>query len=173
MLVVYPLSILSLLLVLHDQATTRPTPTSLLAGDAIVIDGDTLEIRGQRVRLLGIDAPESKQTCVRPDGESWLCGKDAASALSNKINKETVSCATDNNRLDRYSRVIAVCRLINSGEDLNSWMVRQGWALAYRQYSKSYIADELTAKTEHRGIWSSVFTAPWDWRKRRHRPIAE
>jgi endonuclease YncB( thermonuclease family) len=132
-----------------------------LVGVASVIDGDTLEIHGQRIRLFGIDAPESLQTCMK-GGKSWRCGTDAAFALSNKIGRKPISCETKD-KPDRYGRMIAVCRL--GDEDLNAWMVRRGWAMAYQQYSKAYVEDEATAREARRGIWASEFTPPWEWRK--------
>lgn len=132
-----------------------------LVGVASVIDGDTLEVHGQRIRLLGIDAPESRQTCTK-DGKPWRCGKDAAFALSDKIGRKPVSCEAKG-KPDRYGRMIAICRL--GDEDLNAWMVRWGWAMAYRQYSKAYIGEEAIAREARRGIWASEFTPPWEWRK--------
>ncbi len=96
-----------------------------VAGIASVIDGDTLEIHGQRIRLHGIDAPESRQLC-RLDGKPWQCGKDAANALAEKIARRPVTCE-DLGR-DRHKRIIGRCTV--AGEDIDAWMVSQGWALA-------------------------------------------
>ncbi len=101
-----------------------------LSGTARVIDGDTLELKGARVRLHGIDAPESTQTCIA-DGRRWRCGQRAASALAQRISGQSVACKERDR--DRYGRIVAVCRA--GGKDLNAQMVSQGWALAYRQYS--------------------------------------
>ena len=144
------------LLFIESAAASEP-----LTGVASVIDGDTLEVHGQRIRLLGIDAPESRQICVK-DGKSWRCGNDAAFILADKIGRKPVSCEPKG-KLDRYGRVIAVCRQGN--EDLNAWMVRQGWAMAYQQYSKAYVAEEANARDARRGIWASEFAPPWEWRK--------
>jgi endonuclease YncB( thermonuclease family) len=131
-----------------------------IKGQATVIDGDTIEIHGQRFRLHGIDAPESKQTCFA-GGKSYRCGQQAALALSDKINRKLVSC--DERDRDRYKRIVAVC---SSGSvDLNGWLVFQGWAVAYRRYSKDYVGEEETAKAQGVGIWSGEFVLPWDWRR--------
>ncbi len=132
-----------------------------LIGRASVIDGDTIEIHGQRIRLEGIDAPESRQTCKDAMGKPWRCGKAAAFALADKIGTATVTCQPHGK--DRYKRVLAVCTL--SGLDLNGWMVRNGWSVAYRKYSVAYVADEDEARLAGANIWSGTFDMPWDWRK--------
>lgn len=132
-----------------------------LIGRASVIDGDTIEIHGQRIRLEGIDAPESRQTCNDAKGKPWRCGKAAAFALADKIGAAIVTCQPHGK--DRYKRVLAVCTL--SGLDLNGWMVRNGWSVAYRKYSMAYVADEDEARLAGANIWSGAFDMPWDWRK--------
>ncbi len=131
-----------------------------VAGIASVIDGDTLEIHDQRIRLHGIDAPESRQLC-RLDGKPWQCGKDAANALADKIDRRPVTCE-DLGR-DRYKRIIARCTV--AGEDLEKWMVVNGWALAYRRYSLDYVDEEADARAARRGLWASEFVKPWEWRR--------
>ena len=132
-----------------------------VSGIATVIDGDTLEVHGRRIRLHGIDAPESGQTCTTAAGRTWRCGRRAALALAVHIGRTPVSCTPRGS--DRYGRMIAVCRL--GGEDLNGWMVAQGLALAYRRYSRDYVADEARARAARRGIWQGTFIAPRDWRR--------
>ena len=131
-----------------------------ITGKARVIDGDTLEIDGKRIRLHGIDAPESKQICYL-DGRRWQCGKDAGLILSDLISRQPVTCQERDQ--DRYGRIVAVCRA--GGEDLNSWMVLQGLALAYRRYSKDYVDQEADAQLARRGIWATRFVLPWEWRR--------
>ncbi len=131
-----------------------------VVGTATVIDGDTIEVHGQRIRLHGIDAPESRQLC-RLDGKPWQCGKDAANALADKIARRPVTCE-DLGR-DRYKRIIARCTV--GGEDLEKWMVSQGWALAYRRYSLDYVEQEAEAQAARRGIWAGEFVKPWEWRR--------
>ncbi len=122
--------------------------TRLLAdinGTASILDGDTIAIHGQSIRLHGVDAPESRQTCTA-EGKAWPCGRRAAFALSNKIGRRHVTCRERGR--DRYDRVVAVCFV--GDVELNRWLVREGWALAYRQYSSDYI-DEETAASVARG----------------------
>lgn len=130
-------------------------------GRASVIDGDTIEIHGQRIRLFGIDAVESRQRCER-NGKAWNCGRDAAFALADRIGTSTIDCQGDER--DRYGRLVAVC--FKGGEDLNRWMVEQGWAVAFRRYSLDYVEAEAAAKAARRGLWSGRFEMPWDWRRR-------
>ena len=132
-----------------------------IAGPATVIDGDTLEIRDQRIRLFGIDAPESGQSCTDADGQSYRCGQRAAQALADRIGNRPVTCRQRDR--DRYGRMVAVCRTVES--DLNAWMVLNGHALAYRKYSRRYVAEESVAKHEQRGLWAGDFVTPWDWRR--------
>ena len=138
-------------------------PVSSLAaitGPARVIDGDTIEVEGQRIRLHGIDAPEGRQLCF-DDGEPWLCGTDATSALRNKISDRQVTCEEIDR--DRYERIVARC--VVDGEDLGEWMVLRGWAVAYVYYSYEYTRAEAIAKSREQGIWASEFDMPWDWRQ--------
>jgi endonuclease YncB( thermonuclease family) len=132
-----------------------------IQGVASVIDGDTIDIRDVRIRLHGVDAPESSQTCKDHSGSFWRCGQQAALALSDKIGRRQIACKQID--MDRYGRVVAECFL--GDENLNRWMVREGWAVAYRQYSTEYVAEEGTAQQAAAGIWASEFDMPWDWRK--------
>lgn len=143
------------------QILSLPTLASEdIVGVASVTDGDTIVIHGERIRLEGIDSPETRQICKR-GGEDWRCGKDASFALSDKIGRKTVRC--ENLGRDRYKRVLGRCWLGDT--DLNGWMVSQGWAVAYRRYSTQYVPEEDQANAARRGIWNSDFQKPWDWRR--------
>ena len=133
---------------------------SEIVGTASVIDGDTIDIHGERIRLHGIDSPEGRQRCIR-SGQEWRCGADASNALSGFIGRSPVICAVVD--VDRYKRKVATCSV--RGADLNHWMVEQGWAVAYRRYSHAYDGAEDGARLAARGIWSSEFEMPWVWRK--------
>lgn len=136
------------------------------AGEARVIDGDTIEIKGLTHRLRGIDAPERRQTCLDASARPWPCGQRAMEALAAHIAARPVTCVAQTFRpTDRYGRRISTCYV--HGQDLNAWLVRHGWALAYRKYSEDYVPDEAIAKTNRRGLWQGDFTPPWSWRKGR------
>jgi endonuclease YncB( thermonuclease family) len=135
--------------------------TESLTGVASVIDGDTLDIHGTRIRLHGIDAPESAQLCLASDQKPWRCGQQAALALAERIGRAVVRC--EKRDVDRYQRIVAVCRLGDT--DLNGWMVRQGWAVAYRRYSMDYVQAENAAQQARAGIWIGRFIDPASWRR--------
>jgi endonuclease YncB( thermonuclease family) len=138
-----------------------------LTGSARVIDGDTIAVGFQHVRLQGIDAPETDQVCLDAQGERWTCGLAARERLSAHIAGRAVRCASRGE--DRYGRMLATCSA--GGENLNGWMVREGWALAYVQYSREYIGDEAAARAQRRGMWAGAFIAPWDWRHRNRHTV--
>ena len=132
-----------------------------LAGRVTVIDGDTIEMRGERIRLFGIDAPESGQTCQTRGGLAWRCGTEAARELDLLARGRTVTCETRDT--DRYGRIVAVC--IAGGVDLGSALVAGGHAVAFRSYSKIYVPTEEAAKAARRGLWAGEFQMPSEWRK--------
>lgn len=131
-------------------------------GFARVVDGDTIVIGNNRVRMGGIDAPETDQVCLDARGESWNCGIAARNRLAARISRDIVLCKA--NGYDRYGRTLAVCEA--GGEDLNAWLVREGLALAYVKYSRQYVGEENGAREHQRGLWAGAFIAPWDWRHR-------
>ena len=154
------LSILMLGALALTQATPASDFNSVITGTASVIDGDTIEIHGQRIRLYGIDAPESGQSCVR-NGEQYCCGQQAATALADMIDRASVRC--EQRDIDRYQRIVAVCWL--GGVDLNSMMVSKGWAIAYRRYTEDYVNHEAVAQTAKAGMWAGSFVEPAKWRR--------
>jgi endonuclease YncB( thermonuclease family) len=111
-----------------------------IVGSAYVIDGDTIDVAGTRIRLYGIDAPESSQTCMSAN-KSYRCGESATRALANLVQGREVRC--DPTGMDRYRRMIARCYITGDNLSISAWMVREGLAVAYRQYSYTYMPDEI------------------------------
>ena len=134
---------------------------SEIYGLPIITDGDTIKILNNKIRLHGIDAPEKKQKCTK-NKKKYNCGVVATKALTKKIGKNTIKCLTQKKK-DRYNRFLGICFI--DKEDLNKWMVRNGYAIAYRRYSKNYILDEEYAKSKKLGLWSGTFLMPEKWRK--------
>lgn len=139
-----------------------PALATDLSGSAHVVDGDTIEIGGTKFRLHGIDAPEMRQECRREDGSPYRCGEASTHALRVLIGSEPVRC--EGNTDDCYNRLIATC--YSGTVNLNAEMVRQGWALAYRHYSKAYLSAEKEAQEAKRGVWAGKFEPPWEWRRK-------
>tara|TARA_B100001113_G_scaffold162251_1_gene132797 strand:- start:124 stop:603 length:480 start_codon:yes stop_codon:yes gene_type:complete len=137
------------------------TYTDIKSQDIKITDGDTIKIDGDKIRFSGIDTPELKQTCDK-DGVKILCGLNAKKILVNKIGNNKVTCVREGK--DRYKRVLAECFVNN--ESLSSYLVRSGYAFAYRKYSEKFIPDEEFAKSNKLGMWSMEFDYPWDWRKK-------
>ena len=133
-----------------------------------VVDGDTIHIGKNKYRLEGIDAPENRQECLNKS-EQWECGKESTKSLRKKI-EVTSQIRCEGERKDSYGRILAICFL--GGKDINAWMVKNGWALAYVKYSKKYLKEQRYAKEKGLGIWKGQFVAPWDWRRgKRLEPI--
>jgi endonuclease YncB( thermonuclease family) len=145
---------------LPAAATDAVRPDAEIIGVASVIDGDTLEIHDRRIRLDGIDAPESAQLCLR-DGQKERCGQSSAFFLADLIGQGTVRCVPHD--VDRYGRDIATCWLAEV--NLNERMVAAGQAVAYRKYSMRYVEAEREAEAAALGLWSTRFQMPWDYRR--------
>lgn len=171
------------------SAADAQEPAETVTGPVKVIDGDTLDIARQagrevvriRVRLHGIDAPENVQQCENADGWNWPCGQAAAEALRELIglgaadadrwdvttnlgmmpDLPEVTC--EGTGRDRYGRLVAVCHARDI--DLNRFLVAEGLALAYREYSTDYVEAEDAARKAGRGLWAGRFIEPWKWRR--------
>ena len=129
-----------------------------------VVDGDTIHLNGEKIRFTGIDTPELKQTCVK-EGFINQCGVTAKEILIVKIGDNKVECISEGK--DRYKRTLAEC-FVND-ESLSSYLVRSGYAFAYRRYSKKFVPDEDYAKDNKIGMWSMKFDYPWNYRKLRNK----
>ena len=132
----------------------------LIKGYAKIIDGDTIHIGKNKIRLHGIDAPETKQKCIFNE-KKWECGKSSTLYLKKLVSKKIVECEI--NGTDRYKRFIGTC-FVNK-KNLNKLIVKNGWAIAYRYYSKKYIDEEFIAKKNKIGIWKGLFQEPYLYRK--------
>jgi endonuclease YncB( thermonuclease family) len=137
------------------------TYADIKSQDIKITDGDTIKINGEKIRFSGIDTPELKQTCINK-GAKNSCGIMAKQILIDKIADNNVICVNEGK--DQYKRTLAEC-FVND-ESLSSYLVRSGYAFAYRRYSKKFIADEDYAKFNKLGMWSMEFDYPWDWRKK-------
>ncbi len=130
------------------------------ADDLKIVDGDTIVLNGEKIRFSGIDTPELKQTCLQGDQEV-LCGMSAKMLLVKKIGNNTPKCIKEGK--DVYKRTLAECFV--NGESLSKFLVRSGYAFAYRKYSTKFIEDEDFAKANKLGMWAMKFQYPWDFRK--------
>ena len=128
-----------------------------------MIDGDTLEIAGQRIRLHGIDAPERDQACRDADGRTWSCGRQATQELQALAERRVTACYGQD--VDRYGRLVARCEV--GGRDLASEIARRGLAVAYLRYSWAYVLPQIEAWADARGIWAGDFETPEAWRRQR------
>ena len=137
------------------------TYTDVKAQNIKITDGDTIKINGEKIRFSGIDTPELKQTCIK-QGVKKPCGITAKQILIDRIADKNVTCINEGK--DQYKRTLAECFVNN--ESLSSYLVRSGYAFAYRRYSKKFIIDENYAKFNKLGMWSMEFDYPWDWRKK-------
>ena len=150
--------------------------TNILAQEIIgipkIVDGDTVYINNYKIRLEGIDAPEIQQKCKKEKlkissiigytfYKEYYCGKHSKDNLAVKVKGSKIKCISFTK--DRYKRYLAKC--FKGKINLNQWMVRNGYAVAYRRYSKEYIPDEDFAKENKLGLWQGKFLNPEKWRK--------
>ena len=133
----------------------------IIIGKAKIIDGDTIHINQNKIRLHGIDAPERSQQCTYRS-QNWLCGKQSTLELKKIINNQIIKCQILN--VDKYKRYVANCYINNL--NINQIMVKKGWAIAYRFYSKDYVDDENYARENKSGIWKGEFEYPYRFRKK-------
>ncbi len=145
-----------------DLPTLPPIPAGFeteqqadISGHARIVDGDGLEIGGQRIRLHGVDAFEARQMCG-----AHACGRASANALRNLVGGRPVDCVEMDR--DRYGRIVAVCHV--GSQDLGAAQVRQGHAVAYTRYSQRYVLEERAARRDNAGAWAYGFTPPEAWR---------
>ena len=136
------------------------TYTDVKSQDVKITDGDTIKINGEKIRFSGIDTPELKQTCIK-QGARKPCGLTAKKILIDKIAENKIVCIREGK--DQYRRTLAECFVNN--ESLSKYLVKNGYAFAYRKYSKKFVEEENYAKENKLGLWSMDFQYPWDYRR--------
>ncbi len=133
-----------------------------ISGVPKIREGDHIQIGNSRIRLGGIDAPAVDQLCLNNSGERWTCGVAARDELIKHVGNKSWTCHP--RTTDRRGRTVARCEV--EGEDIQKWLVSNGWALSYVRVSHDYDADEKAAREAKAGMWQGAFIAPWDWRAR-------
>ena len=158
------------LLIFITLPTLSISSDKIILGKAKVIDGDTIKINKKKIRLFGIDAPEKEQICKKKYisififnfQKNYKCGEKSTNALVKKLKDKEVKCICQKNK-DRYKRYIGTCYVKNS--DINAWLVKNGYAISYKKYSKKYISQEQYAKENKLGLWEGTFMEPEKWRR--------
>jgi len=130
-----------------------------ISGAAYVNDGDTITIDRQRIRIVGIDAPELDQPCTDARGAQWRCGRSAREHLVDLVASRPISCVSEGR--DKYGRILGRCRAGDT--DLGADMVEAGLAVSYGDYK----VRETLARVNARGIWAGSFEVPQQWRRTR------
>jgi endonuclease YncB( thermonuclease family) len=147
-----------------------------LTGVPQIVDGDTLSLGGTTIRLERIDAPELDQVCLNATGDIWPCGTESRDRLAAYIADREVRCTLSGEeptlrrtrgKTPSLRKILATCYL--GDEDLNGWMVQQGWAIPYLRRSFTYAPLEENARAQKRGLWQGAFIAPWNWRGRNNK----
>lgn len=129
----------------------------ILQGQYKIIDGDSLIVKGQEIRLLGIDAPEYRQTCTFQNGKAYKCGKQSRLHLLKLAKSGKLKCTGWEE--DKYQRLLAICEA--GGVEINSHMVKDGWAVSYGGYAR----EEAQARKLALGVWQGGFDSPKAWRE--------
>src|ERR1700687_961284 len=159
----WPAIALLLMPVFSPVFLPAPAEAADITGVPKIREGDSIQIGSTRIRLGGIDAPSVDQLCLNNTGERWTCGVAARDELIKYVGDKPWTCHP-RQAADRRGRIVARCEV--DGEDIQKWMVKSGWALAYVRVSHDYDADEKAARDAKAGMWQGAFIAPWDWRVR-------
>ena len=157
-----------IVIILFSISFSYSDENNIIKGKAIVVDGDTIKIKGEQIRFGGIDAPESyyrgkKQTCIK-DNKKFFCGQISKDKLIERIGNNSLNCIIEKKK-DKYKRSVGECFL--KDESLSVFMVRNGYAFDWPHYSKGKFAnDQEYAKTNKLGFWNMKFEYPWIWKKK-------
>ncbi|MDQ6436362.1 thermonuclease family protein [Mesorhizobium sp. LHD-90] len=155
----------------NAHAETLPQRVGSIAGRASVVDGDTIEIHGERIRFNGVDAPESSQLCLDAGGRKYRCGSMSANALADFLGQSTPTTCELVER-DRHGRFVGNCYRAD-GTSVQEWLVLNGFALDWERYSGgAYAKLQEDARSRNSGLWSGSFENPWDWRANKRVPAA-
>ncbi len=138
------------------STAAAPVSQQSIAGQARITGGGTLQIGNERIRLFGIDVPEIGQSCNDDQGAPYSCGLTSLGALQRHVGNAPVICET----VGRDERGDTLARCYTHGEDLNRWMVANGWAIAHRPLTDDYVPAEDLAHHRHAGMWRGAFTLP-------------
>ncbi len=144
-------------------ALVLPAAAEEISGRARVMDSNTIEIDGRRVRLAGVDAPDLAQTCPTKKGEDYACGRISAQTLVALVKDGPLTCVGD--KTDAAGRLLARCAI--RGFDVGEQYVMTGRAFADPETGADYRRAEATAEKLREGMWRGPFQKPWDWRKSR------
>lgn len=156
------LAALVALFIWSQRVLERPAPKGTVTeGRGRAVDGDSLTLDGQAIRLQGIDAPEFSQVCTGADGKPYNCGRTAAAALRRLLSEGPLSCS--GYEFDRYNRMLGTCHV--GGRNIAAELVREGLAVSYGDY---YV-EEAKARNEKKGLWAGDFDNPRDWRRTHER----
>ena len=157
-----------IVIILFSISFSYSDENNIIKGKAIVVDGDTIKIKGEQIRFGGIDAPESyyrgkKQTCIK-DNKKFFCGQISKDKLIERIGNNSLNCIIEKNK-DKYKRSVGECFL--KDESLSVFMVRNGYAFDWPYYSKGKFAnDQEYAKINKLGFWNMKFEYPWEWKEK-------
>jgi endonuclease YncB( thermonuclease family) len=149
-------------LALAGAPPAQPKDLGTIVGKAFVVDANIVEVKGQRIRLFGVDAPDRAQTCANKKGGGYPCGLRAAFALDNLAKGKVISCVPRG--VDSELRILAVCSY--AGLDIGGAMVESGWSIADVRYSEQYVETEDAAHAAKLGLWAGAFDDPTEWRQK-------
>jgi endonuclease YncB( thermonuclease family) len=149
-------------LVLLSAMTLWAAPGS--AANAIVKDGNTIQLADVTYRLDGIDAPELDQICIDDHADPWSCGVDARDQLAKLVGGHVVHCEDRGADPAYKKRHLGICTVEGETVSLNQSLVRLGFAINAGADKSGFADDETKAKGDRKGFWKGCLVAPLDFR---------